>query len=170
MLTTLPNATEVVMFMKRLHETERLGTQRAPRAMVLLRLAIAFVFVTEGVQKFLSPELFGAGRFDKIGIPYPDIMGPFVGGVEIACGTLVLIGLLTRLSAFALLVDMLVAITATKLPILLGYGVLGFAEPTGTTGFWAAAHEARIDIAMLLGCALLVAVGPGPISFDDASA
>jgi putative oxidoreductase len=157
------------MFMKRLHETERLGTQRAPRAMVLLRIAIAFVFVTEGVQKFLYPELLGAGRFDKIGIPYPEIMGPFVGGVEIACGTLILIGLLTRLSAFALVVDMLVAITATKLPILLGYGFLGFAEPTAT-GFWAAAHAAQLDIAMLLGCTLLVAVGPGPISFDDASA
>src|ERR1041384_5308835 len=135
MLTTLSNVTEVVMFMKRLHETERLGTQRAPRAMMLLRIAIAFVFVTEGVQKFLDPELFGAGRFAKIGIPYPDIMGPFVGGVEIACG--------------ALVVDMLVAITATKLPILLGYGFLGFADPAGATGFWPAAHEARLDIAML---------------------
>ena len=157
------------MFMKRLHETERLGTQRAPRAMVLLRIAIAFVFVTEGVQKFLDPELFGAARFAKIGIPYPDIMGPFVGGIEIACGALVLIGLLTRLSAFALVVDMLVAITATKLPILLGYGFLGFADPAGPTGFWPAAHEARLDIAMLFGCALLVAVGPGRMSFDDAS-
>src|SRR5262245_22112855 len=153
MLTTLPNATEVVMFMKRLHETERLGTQRAPRAMVLLRIAIAFVFVTEGVQKFLTPELLGAGRFDKIGIPYPEIMGPFVGGVEIACGTLILMGLLPRLSAFARVVDMLVAIPATKLPILLGYGFLGFAEPAGPTGFWAAAHAAQLDIAMLLGCA-----------------
>src|ERR1041384_4110438 len=120
MLTTLSNVTEVVMFMKRLHETERLGTQRAPRAMMLLRIAIAFVFVTEGVQKFLDPELFGAGRFAKIGIPYPDIMGPFVGGVEIACGALVLIGLLTRLGAPALLIDLGVAIVATKLPILLG--------------------------------------------------
>ena len=157
------------MFMKRMHETERLGTQRAPRAMVLLRLAIGFVFITEGIQKFLAPELLGAGRFTKIGIPYPDIAGPFVGGVEIACGTLVLIGLLTRLSAFALVVDMLVAIAATKLPILLGYGFLTFADPAGNTGFWAAAHEARLDIAMLFGCALLMAVGPGPISFDDAS-
>lgn len=154
------------MFMKRLNETERLETQHAPRAMVLLRIAIGFVFITEGIQKFLFPEVLGSGRFAKIGIPYPDIMGPFVGGIEIACGTLVLIGLLTRLGAFALLVDMVVAITATKLPILLGYGFLGLAAPAGNTGFWAAAHEARLDITMLLGCALLVAVGPGRMSFD----
>lgn len=154
------------MFMKHLHDAERLGTDRAPSALVLLRIAIGFVFITEGILKFLDPETLGSGRFAKIGIPYPDILGPFVGGVEIACGTLVLIGLLTRLAAFGLLVDMLVAITATKLPILLGYGFLGFAPPAGHSGFWAAAHEARLDITMLLGCLLLAAVGPGRLSFD----
>jgi putative oxidoreductase len=166
MLTTLKYP-GVAMFMKHFQDAERLGTERAPRALALLRLAIGFVFITEGIQKFLSPETLGAGRFAKIGIPYPDIMGPFVGGVEIACGTLVLLGLLTRLGAFALVIDMVVAITATKIPILLGYGFLGFADPAaGHTGFWAAAHEARLDITMLLGCAMLVIVGPGRLSFD----
>ena len=157
------------MFMKHFQESERLGTESAPRALVLLRLAIGFVFVTEGIQKFLSPETLGSGRFAKIGIPYPDILGPFVGGVEIACGTLVLIGLLTRLGALALMIDMLVAITSTKIPILLGYGFLGFADPAGHTGFWAFAHEARLDITMLLGCTLLFLVGPGRVSFDAPS-
>jgi putative oxidoreductase len=155
------------MFMKRLNDPDRLSAMRAPRAMVLLRLAIGFVFITEGIQKFLYPEILGAGRFAKIGIPYPDIMGPFVGGVEIAAGTLIVIGLLTRLGALALMIDMVVAITSTKLPILLGHGFLGFADPAGKTGFWAAAHEARLDITMLLGCALLALVGPGRMSFDD---
>lgn len=155
------------MFMKRLNDPDRFSAPRAPRAMVLLRIAIGFVFITEGIQKFLYPEALGAGRFAKIGIPYPDIAGPFVGGVEIVCGTLILIGLLTRLGALALIIDMLVAITSTKLPILLGHGFLGFADPAGKTGFWAAAHEARLDITMLLGCALLAAVGPGRMSFDD---
>jgi uncharacterized membrane protein YphA (DoxX/SURF4 family) len=156
------------MFMKHLHDTERVGIPRGPRALVLLRIAIAFVFVTEGVQKFLYPELLGAGRFAKIGIPYPDIAGPFVGGVEIACGALVLIGLLTRISAFALMIDMAVAIATTKLPILLGYGFLGLPDPpAGHTGFWSAAHESRLDIVLLLGCLLLVVVGPGRMSFDE---
>jgi len=143
------------MFMKHQNHTQQVSPSSAPAPVLLLRLAIGFVFITEGIQKFLTPEVLGAGRFAKIGIPYPEITGPFVGGVEIACGTLVLIGLLTRLGAFALVVDMLVAIAATKVPILLGHG------------FWAMAHEARTDIAMLLGCALLVSIGPGPLSFDD---
>jgi putative oxidoreductase len=154
------------MFMNRQSSTERVSTPHAPSAMVLLRLAIAFVFVTEGIQKFLYPELLGVGRFLKIGIPYPEISGPFVGGVEIVAGALVLIGLFTRLSALALVIDMIVAITATKVPILLGYGFWGFANPSGRAGFWPAAHEARLDIMMLFGCVLLIAIGPGRMSFD----
>src|SRR5262249_6152131 len=137
-----------------------------PRAVFLVRLAIAFVFVTEGLQKFLEPEAFGVGRFTKIGIPYPDITAPTVGAIEVACGALILLGLLTRLAAFALLIDMVVAIVSTKVPILLGYGFAGFAEPTGATGFWSMAHESRVDVAMLLACLFLVVVGPGTVSID----
>ena len=154
------------MFMNRQSPTARV-TAQAPSALMLLRVAIAFVFITEGIQKFLAPEALGAGRFLKIGIPYPDILAPFVGGVEIAGGALVLIGLYTRPAAFALVIDMVVAITATKVPILLGYGFWGFAAPSSATGFWAAAHDARLDIMMLFGCLLLLATGPGKASFDQ---
>lgn len=147
--------------------TERLVSPRAPGAILLVRAAIAFVFVTEGIQKFLYPEVLGVGRFAKIGIPSPELVAPLVGGIEIACGALILFGLLTRLAAFALVVDMIVAITATKVPILLGYGFWGFADPAAQIGFWSMAHEARTDISMLLGCAFLVAVGPGAVSLDQ---
>jgi putative oxidoreductase len=155
------------MFMNRQSSTEHVTARQAPTAMVLLRIAIAFVFVTEGLQKFLYPEALGVGRFIKIGIPFPEISAPFVGGVEIVGGALVLIGLYTRLAAFALVIDMIVAITATKVPILLGYGFWGFASTTGKTGFWAAAHEARLDLMMLSSCLLLLAIGPGKASFDQ---
>jgi uncharacterized membrane protein YphA (DoxX/SURF4 family) len=146
--------------------TQKLSVPTAPRAIVLIRAAIGFVFITEGIQKFLDPEALGVGRFAKIGIPSPALTAPFVGGVEIVCGALVLIGLLARLGAFALLIDMIVAITSTKIPILIGHGFWGFAAPAGRTGFWAMAHEARTDIAMLLGCAFLVAVGAGTMALD----
>lgn len=157
------------MFMNRQSSTERVIAHRAPSALVLLRIAIAFVFVTEGIQKFLYPEALGVGRFIKIGIPYPEISAPFLGGVEIVAGALVLIGLFTRLAASALVIDMVVAITATKVPILLGYGFWGFASPSGKIGFWAAAHEARLDIMMLFSCLLLLSIGPGKASFDQGS-
>lgn len=152
--------------MTRPHWIERVLGSRAPRAIALIRAAVGFVFVTEGIQKFLDPAAFGAGRFARIGIPAPDAIGSFVGVVEIAAGVLVVLGLLTRLAAFALVIDMLVAIVSTKLPILLGHGFLGFASPSGASGFWPMAHEARVDIAMLFGCAFLIVSGAGPLSLD----
>jgi putative oxidoreductase len=146
--------------------TLRVTESWAPGATALVRLAIGFIFITEGIQKFLYPDALGVGRFTKIGIPAPEVMAPFVGVVEIVGGTLVLVGLLTRLGALALVIDMIVAIVATKLPILLGTGFWGFAAPGPRTGFWSMAHEARTDIAMLLGCAFLIAAGPGTASLD----
>lgn len=60
---------------------------------------VGAVFLSEGVQKFLYRATRRAGRFVKIGIPFPELMGPFVGGVETVCGLLVLAGLMTRVAA-----------------------------------------------------------------------
>jgi uncharacterized membrane protein YphA (DoxX/SURF4 family) len=92
------------------------------RAIVLIRLMIGAVFVSEGLQKFLFAADVGAGRFAKIGLPSPETLAPFVGSVEIACGTLILLGLFTRLAVCPLIVVMLTAITTTKVPILLKDG------------------------------------------------
>lgn len=54
-----------------------------PRGVVLIRIAVGTVFVSEGIQKFLYPATLGVGRFATIGIPAPDLMGPFVGVIEI---------------------------------------------------------------------------------------
>jgi uncharacterized membrane protein YphA (DoxX/SURF4 family) len=102
-----------------------------------MRVVVGIVFASEGVQKFLYPDALGAGRFGKIGIPAPEVMGPLVGVVEIVCGVLMLAGLLTRLAAAALIIDMLVAIASTKVPILLGHGYGWFADPSiAKIGFW----------------------------------
>jgi uncharacterized membrane protein YphA (DoxX/SURF4 family) len=94
-------------------------------------------------------------------------MGPLVGVIEITCGALVLLGLLTRLASFPLIGVMVVAIVSTKIPILLGEGFWGFElRKLSEYGFWSMAHEARTDFAMLLGSAFLVLVGAGPRSVD----
>jgi uncharacterized membrane protein YphA (DoxX/SURF4 family) len=144
----------------------RLLESHAPRAVWLVRLAVGIVFVSEGIQKFLYPAALGAGRFAKIGIPAPDVMGPFVGIVEIACGALVLVGLFTRIAALLLLADMTVAILSTKIPILIGHGYWGFAAPSGKPGLWSMLHEARTDLSMWLACLFLVVVGAGGRSVD----
>ena len=139
----------------------------APRSVILIRIVVGWVFLSEGIQKFLYAAENGAGRFAKIGIPYADVMGPFVAVVEIVCGTLIVFGLLTRLAAIPLIVDMLVAIVSTKIPILLGHGFWGFSLRTlPYYGFWGMFHEARTDFAMLLGSLFLLIIGGGLWSFD----
>ena len=91
----------------------------APAATILIRLIVGLVFLSEGIQKFIYPAELGVGRFTKIGIPAPEFFAPFVGVVEIVCGSLLIIGLMTRLAAVPLIIDMLVAIASTKIPILL---------------------------------------------------
>ena len=56
---------------------------RTARAILLIRILVGWVFLSEGIQKFLFPDSLGVGRFVKIGIPSPQIMAPFVGVVEI---------------------------------------------------------------------------------------
>ena len=123
-------------------------------AALLLRLMVGWVFLTEGIQKFLFPAALGVGRFVKIGIPWPNISAPFVGAVEVICGMLLMIGLLTRLASIPLLIDIGVAIATTKIPMLLHQG------------FWPAMHEARTDFCMLLGLIAILAIGPGRLSCD----
>lgn len=132
----------------------RLLNTDAPKAVVLIRIAVGAVFLSEGIQKFLYPAEVGTGRFTKIGLPSPEILGPLVGAFEIVCGGLVLLGLLTRLAVVPLIIIMLVAITSTKFPILVD------------KGFWSMAHESRTDFAMLLGSVFLLFVGAGRFSVD----
>ncbi len=145
----------------------RLRSGAAPASVVLIRLMVGCVFFSEGVQKFLDPGALGAGRFAKIGIPAPEIMGPFVGGVEVLCGALVLAGLLTRWALIPLLIDIGVAILSTKIPILLGHGFWNFTLTNlPRYGFLSMMHEARTDLSMLCGLVFLVIVGAGRWSVD----
>lgn len=129
--------------------------ERVQSATALIRLMVGAVFLSEGIQKFLFSESLGVGRFIKIGIPAPEILGPFVGSVEIVCGALILVGWYTRFAAIPLTIIMLVAISTTKIPILL------------ESGFWKMAHDARTDWSMLLGSVFLFLCGGGKASMDE---
>jgi len=124
------------------------------RTTIIIRLIVGIVFLSEGIQKFLFPAIRGAGRFEKIGLPSPDFLGPFVGTFEILCGALILTGIFTRLASVPTLTIMLVALITTKLPILINQG------------FWEMMHASRTDFAMLLGSLFLIIRGGGFWSFD----
>lgn len=129
-----------------------LYTQSTPT--IIPRLIVGLVFLSEGLQKFLFPELVGTGRFTKIGFSNPEFWANFTGVFEIICGILLLFGLLTRLASIPLLIVMLVAFIKTKIPVL------------ADRGFWAMAHEYRTDFAMTLLLVFLLYFGGGRFSFD----
>lgn len=114
----------------------------------LIRLMVGWVFFTEGIDKFVYPAL-GPVRFAHIGIPLPHLSAPFVGGVEIVFGALVMLGVWMPWSCIPLLAVILTAIATTKIPFLMH------------RGFLPAMHEARTDFCMLLGLIALMLLGPG---------
>lgn len=134
---------------------------------ILIRLLVGSIFLTEGIQKFLYAELRGAGRFERIGIPFPEFSGFMVGGFEVACALLILAGFLTRFAVIPLIIIMLTALFTTKLPILLGTGFWGFSlRDLDHYGFLSMMHESRNDLAMLIGCIFLYIKGGGLWSVD----
>jgi uncharacterized membrane protein YphA (DoxX/SURF4 family) len=121
---------------------------------ILPRLIVGLVFLSEGLQKFLFPELVGSGRFEKIGFADPEFLAAFVASFEIVCGILVLIGFAVRVSVIPLLIIMITAITTTKIPILI------------EKGFWQMAHDSRTDFAMTMLIIFLLIYGAGKMSID----
>lgn len=134
---------------------QRLLQTTSDKSIILIRLLVGCVFLSEGIQKILFDELLGAGRFQQIGLPAPHFWGPFVGKVEICCGILILLGLLTRLASLPLIVIILVALATTKLDIYL------------EKGFWELLHASRTDWSMLLGSIFLFIKGGGDYSLDQ---
>jgi uncharacterized membrane protein YphA (DoxX/SURF4 family) len=119
--------------------------------MILIRIVVAVVFITEGVLKFVYAGELGAGRFAHIGFPAPQVLAPLVAMVEIVAGAAVLANFYAGEAALCLLVVIVSAIVSTKIPILLGRPLGPFAPPKnlshlGIAGFL---HEARTDLAML---------------------
>jgi uncharacterized membrane protein YphA (DoxX/SURF4 family) len=118
------------------------------------RLAVGLIFLSEGIQKYVTPEITGAGRFAKIGFSHPAFWAYFTGTFEIVCGVLILVGLFTRLAAIPLLITMMVAFVTTKYPELI------------EKGFWFMAHDYRTDFAMTLLLIFLLLYGGGSYSMD----
>jgi len=116
---------------------------------LLIRLVVGLIFLTEGIQKYLFPELLGTGRFLKIGFSDPSFWAYFTGAFEIVCGVLIILGILVRLVSIPPLIIMVVAFITTKWPILIN------------KGFWPFAHEYRTDFAMTLLLIYLIVYGAG---------
>lgn len=122
--------------------------------LTLLRIIAGVTFAMHGYQKLFVYGVAGVqGAFAQMGAPMPTITGPLVGGLEFFGGIALVVGLLTRLAALGLVIDMLGAIT-------LVHFANGFFLPKG--------YE---FVLMLLAAALTLAVGgAGSFSVDEAIA
>jgi len=136
---------------------ERVRRTDALVSTALIRWMVGVVFLSEGIQKWIQPEMRGAGRFEKIGLPAPEFLGYLVGTTEIVCGLLLVIGFYARAAAVPLLTIMAVAILSTKIPTLLN------------DGFWEAAHAVRTDFCMTVGSIFILLRGSGRWSVDGRS-
>jgi len=136
-----------------------------PRATVLIRLMAGSVFVWEGLMKFVFPNQ-GVGRFTKLGFPAPHFTATADAWLEIIGGALLLAGFLTRLIAVPFIIEMLVAMASTKIPLYLGTSSLPLSPVPPQIGFWAVLHEIRSEYAQLLTVSFLFLAGPGQWSLD----
>ena len=136
-----------------------------PNATVLIRLMAGSVFVWEGILKFVYQNQ-GVGRFAKLGFPAPHLIATADGWFEIVGGLLLLGGMMTRVIAVPFIIEMIVAMAATKIPLYLGTYPLPLPPVPPQIGFWAVLHEIRSEYAQLLNCVFLLFVGPGPWSID----
>ncbi len=137
----------------------------APMATILLRLMAGGVFLWEGVLKFVYANQ-GVGRFTKIGFPYPEATATFDGVLEIVGGILLITGFLTRLIAVPFIIEMLVAMLSTKIPMYLGTSPLPLPPVPPQIGFWAVLHEIRSEYAQIMTVIFLLIAGPGRWSVD----
>lgn len=100
-----------------------------------IRMAVAYVFITSGMMKFVIPQL--AQTFIELNLPFPTQLMFVVAIVEIIGGILLLANKSVKLAVMPLIGIMVAAIILTKLPLL-------------QTGFMPFAFQARLDIVMLI--------------------
>jgi len=91
----------------------RVAAHLAWLAPLFARITVGWVFLWSGWGKLNALQQV-TDNFVGWGIPFPQLLSPFVSGVEFFGGLFLLLGLLTRVSAGALGITMIVAIRSAK--------------------------------------------------------
>ena len=81
---------------------------------LISRVTIGFIFIQSGWGKLHHLDKV-VQFFTSLGIPAARVQAPFVASVEFGCGTLVLLGLFTRIASVPLIGTMVVAIATAKM-------------------------------------------------------
>lgn len=148
------------MHWKRLVEFALLGSHDLEHyAILLVRVSLGLFFAISGANK-----LFAAGGMKliyetlvKAKAPFPRQMAYFVSGVELVCGSLLTVGLLSSPASVALLIDMLVAVLTNAISTM----------PKGLSRInWLDDFLYLPEVLYALFFGWLICSGPGRFSFD----
>ncbi len=128
----------------------------APLAPLVVRVIVGVIMAAHGLQKLQAgPANFGQG-LANLGVPLPVFMAYVVTLSELIGGILLIIGLLSRLAALILTIDLVAAILLVKINV----GLIA-PQGSGTTG-------AELDLALIAGFLVILLAGPGRLSVDHA--
>lgn len=125
-------------------------------APLVARVIVGIIMAAHGWQKLqIGPANFGQGVLAGLGVPFPVFMGYVVTFVELIGGILLIVGLLSRLAALLLTIDLTVAILLVKVNV-------GLLSPQdGGAG-------AELDLALIAGFLVVLLAGPGKLALDHA--
>jgi putative oxidoreductase len=122
-------------------------------ALTVLRVILGFLFAAHGWQKFNEWTIAGTqASFAKMGVPAADIMAPAVAVLELAGGAALILGILTRVVAALLVLDMLGALFLVHAP----------------AGVFAANGGYELVLLLAAAAFTLALAGPGRLSVDRA--
>lgn len=132
------------------------GGQLADFGPLLARVIVGIIMAAHGFQKLMGgPAAFG-GFLEQMNVPLPTLMGFVVTFVELVGGILLILGLLSRLAALLLTIDLIVAILLVKVNI-------GLLSPSDQPGV-----GAELDLALIAGFLVVLLAGPGKLAMDRA--
>ena len=117
-------------------------------SLTLLRVVLGVIFTYHGYVKLFAPGAFKGtiGFFAAIGIPFPQYTALLVAVVEFLGGLFLLLGMVTRWTTLALIVEMLVAFFKVHLK----------------SGFFISPQAYGYEFILLILAALVVVLANGP--------
>ncbi len=124
-----------------------------PAVPLVLRVVLGGLFIWHGIDKFDVGIDMIEGMFTMWGVPAPGLTAPLTAIIEIGAGTMLVLGIGSRIAAMLLSVVVIGALIYVKRDL----GIIS-SQPM---------HGAELDLAMLTGLIALVILGPGSISVDD---
>jgi putative oxidoreductase len=124
---------------------------------LLLRFGVGLIFLFDGLQKALPGTSATVLYFTQLGIPAPEVLGPFISYLELLGSILVMAGFMTPLVSALFVCEMVVAIVVARMPIA-----------ANADSVADAVVAIRLEALIAVAAACLVLLGGGRWSLDSA--